>query len=401
MKRPGEGGASVHDGPQLLEDFSEATETRSKRGRRRNHETEGSRKKRKTKETIIIEEIAEEEEEMIDLSSARIKRCDVKVKTEDFSYYLQDLGLGKFDSPEPDPSTEDTSRGPATENEKEEVCEETSNTDSVEDSSQQKEVEAEEACEDDDSLEGWYHGTTGGKYVCKICGSKVRHDRPNIDSHVQSHFLSLAKYGQLYEKKIIEITERKRLKKEEKASTSSKVGTSHVEGASSSTSDIAPIAPINQASSSMSDIAVAVPNNQATETGNSERNILSKDEDNSVVKSPEKSQKETIGGSIEPELVENNNEASEASEHLADVVEKDQISFTIAEVNEVIHDLLSEEANKSSSQLPAPVSPPPGPAVLESDLLKSPFSKSDGEIYIYCCPFQGCHYTCNFQASVI
>ena len=34
--------------------------------------------------------------------------------------------------------------------------------------------------------------SSAGKYACKICGSKVRHDKPDIDSHVNSHFLSLA-----------------------------------------------------------------------------------------------------------------------------------------------------------------------------------------------------------------
>ena len=338
---------------------------------------------------------------MIDLSSARIKRCDVRVKTEDFSYYLQDLGLEKVNSPDPDLRKE------ALEIEIEEVCEETSSTDLVEECSQQKEEEeeAEEACDD---VESWYHGTTftcsvcnyqsrilkhfekhveeehacdlkqfskkykasGGKYACKICGSKVKHDKPDIDRHVQSHFLSLAKYGQLYEKKIIEITERKRLKKEEKA---------QVEQTASSTSDI------------------AAPVNQAVETGNTERNV-SKAENNTMVKSTENfsSQEEIVETSTELEIVENNNKSSEpASEDLADIGEKDPISFTIAEVNEVIHDMLSEEAKS--------LVPPPGPepAVLESDLLKSPFPKSHGEIYIYCCPFPGCHYTCNFQASVI
>ena len=42
---------------------------------------------------------------------------------------------------------------------------------------------------------------TNLKYICKICEGKVKHDKRSIESHVQSHFLSLAKYGQLYERK--------------------------------------------------------------------------------------------------------------------------------------------------------------------------------------------------------
>ena len=201
---------------------------------------------------------------MFNLSSAKVKRCDVKVKTEDYSYYLKNLGLEKFNYPDPDLSKEDTSFGSVPEDQTEEVGEITSSMDSVEENSQEKEMKDEETGEDedtDDSVEGWYHGTTftcsvcnyqsqvlkiiekhiekehgcelkqfskkyksnAGKYACKICGSKVRHDKPDIDSHVNSHFLSLAKYGQLYEEKINEIAERKRLKKEEKASNISNI----------------------------------------------------------------------------------------------------------------------------------------------------------------------------------
>ena len=420
MKREGGGDppGHAHDEPHYLsEDFCQSG--RRKRGRRKKQETEDrdSRKKIKINGTVsVIEELADDEEEMFDLLSARIKRCDVKIKTEDFSYYLQELGLEKVSSPDPNPNKVDTSSGSALEDEKEKVCEESSSKNSIE------EVDADD---DDDKVdeEDWYHGTTftcsvcnyqlrvlkmfekhveekhgcdlkqfskkykvsAGKYTCKICGSKVRHDKPDIDNHVQSHFLSLAKYGQLYEKKINYITERKRLKKEEKASASSDVGTSQVKETSSSTSD-----------------GVA-PNNKAVKTGNIESNISKEDlvKSKEVLETVNVSSQETVKASVEPEFVENNNKTSEQpSEYSANLVDKDQTSFTIAEVNEVIHDLLSEEAEKSKSLVPLSLTPPPGPqpVVLEAELLKSPFPKSDDEIYIYCCPFQDCHFTCNFQA---
>ena len=430
LRREGGGTPPTHDGPNLSGDLSESG--RSKRGRRRNQKTEGSRKKIKTIEKVSILEELEEKVEVFDFSSARIKRCDVKVKTGDFSHYLQDLGLEQIKSPDSNLRKEDTSSGLNLEDEKEEVCEETSSSsrDSVAECSQQKEVVEANPYDDDDSGEDWYYGTTftclvcdyqsrvlklfekhveekhgcelkkfskkykvdGGKYACKICGSEVRHDKSDIDSHVQSHFLSLAKYGQLYEKKLNDIVERKRLIKEKKASGSSDVGTSQVEVNLSNLSE------------------VAAPLKKAAETGNVER-IISKADYRTEVKSKEKpetvdtsSQEETDGASVEPEIFENNNKISEQpTEYLSNLADKDHISFTIAEVNEVIHDMLTEEAEKSKSLGPPPLTPPPRPppAVLQSELLKSPFPKSDDEIYIYCCPFQDCHYTCNFQASVI
>ena len=74
------------------------------------------------------------------------------------------------------------------------------------------------------------------------------------------------------------------------------------------------------------------------------------------------------------------------------VGDENQIGFTIAEVNEVINNLLSEEAEKSMPLVTLPCQPTP-PQSLPS------ISNTD-DVYVYCCPFQGCHYTFNFQASV-
>ena len=104
---------------------------------------------------------------MFNLSSAKVKRCDVKVKTEDYSYYLKNLGLEKFNYP--DLSKEDTSFRSVPEDQTEEVGEITSIMDSVEENSQEKEMKDEETGEDedtDDSVEGWYHGTT---FTCSVC----------------------------------------------------------------------------------------------------------------------------------------------------------------------------------------------------------------------------------------
>ena len=170
---------------------------------------------------------------------------------------------------------------------------------------------------------------TNLKYSCKICEGKVKHDKRSIESHVESHFLSLAKYGQLYERKKV------REKVSLPATTEERVD-------------------IN------------------TEEGN---------------KDPALNQTDSPGDKLLPDTNKPESPPVESSQETPELcTDEDQLSFTIAEVNEVIHSLLSEEAKNVKAPAPAP---PP---------TSLPEKPSD-EVYLYCCPFPGCQYTCNFQAS--
>jgi len=55
------------------------------------------------------------------------------------------------------------------------------------------------------------------KYECKICCEQIDHEKGAIKDHVESHFLSLEKYGTFYEKRLIETKEKEKQIEKEKA----------------------------------------------------------------------------------------------------------------------------------------------------------------------------------------
>ena len=385
----------------LSEDFSYSN--RRKRGRRRTSKVEPSKKKVKIEETVTVEE--EDEEDVVsDLSSSRIKRCDIRLKVEDFTIYLKDLGIEK---PRPNVPPEEKSEEKTS---AEILCEETKGLDKLVTNDEHQVVTEKDCSEEEDSGFEWYAGVTFTclvcnyqskverslekhlesqhscdikeppkkykvttvKYPCKICGSKVRHDKRSIESHVQSHFLSFTKYAQLYEQKITE--KRKKLKEKKELE----------EAPSNSFTGITPVVEteIKDLPSSTDHIVEE----------NESRNVLPP---TIPCETKETSVTEFLGNGLEtPEQSPDQNDGVGA---------EDPLSITIAEVNEVIHSMLSEEANKPKSldSLLLPATPTSEPAVLEQDLLRSPFPKTSDDVYIYCCPFQGCHYTCNFQVSAV
>ena len=55
------------------------------------------------------------------------------------------------------------------------------------------------------------------QYECKICCEKIDHEKGAIKDHVESHFLSLEKYGTFYEKRLMESKEKEKQIEKEKA----------------------------------------------------------------------------------------------------------------------------------------------------------------------------------------
>ena len=365
---------------------------RRKRGRRRSN-----RAKRSKKTFIAQDEDGDEEEVMEDEKevplSASIKRCDVKLKIKDYSLYLKDLGIETLGSPNTFPDVEEFSESSV---KNAIVTGDTECSDKLEENlvggHEITERERPEEVEVDNENEmSWFVGSTftclecnyqsklcsqfedhvekehnshlrlfskrykvsSVKYSCKICASKVRHDKLSIESHVQSHFLSLAKYGQLYE--------RKRLKEKALPSNPFSATTDRVETEASVSTDI---------------VNITVEESIKDPT---QKQILELDTE-------EKLPCDTAKTSTESDFIETELMTPEV------VGDENQIGFTIAEVNEVINNLLSEEAEKSMPLVTLPCQPTP-PQSLPS------ISNTD-DVYVYCCPFQGCHYTFNFQASV-
>ena len=68
------------------------------------------------------------------------------------------------------------------------------------------------------------------KYECKVCDQQIDHEKGAIKDHLESHFLSLDKYGTMYEKKLIEMKEKEKQFEKEKAKENNQTKITSSEG---------------------------------------------------------------------------------------------------------------------------------------------------------------------------